>query len=128
MRLNAERGWAALYILGLLGLLLYAAWQLAFRQPVHTGLLTLLPADSASPESETLAAHMLGVVTEELGKMSEKNRSAYVLLKEEDMSAGDAAILLGTTTNVVKQRAHRAYEQLRAALHAAGWREHGDHA
>src|SRR5690606_33030353 len=47
MRLNAERGWAALYILGLLGLLLYAAWQLAFRQPVLTDLLTQLPPDGA---------------------------------------------------------------------------------
>lgn len=88
----------------------------------------LLPADGASPESETLAAHMLSIVSEELGKMSEKNRSAYILLKEENMSARDAAIVLGTTTNVVKQRAHRAYEQLRAALHAAGWGEHGHHA
>jgi predicted exporter len=55
MRLNAERGWAALYILGLLGLLLYAAWQLAFRQPVHTDLLTLLPPDSAQSEVQTRA-------------------------------------------------------------------------
>lgn len=55
MRLNAERGWAALYILGLLGLLLYAAWQLAFRQPVHTDLLTLLPPDGAQSEIQTRA-------------------------------------------------------------------------
>ncbi len=55
MRLNAERGWAALYILGLLGLLLYAAWQLAFRQPVHTDLLTLLPPDGAQSEVQTRA-------------------------------------------------------------------------
>ncbi|AFK64551.1 hypothetical protein TKWG_25030 [Advenella kashmirensis WT001] len=51
--MNAERGWAALYILGLLGLLLYAAWQLAFRQPVHTDLLTLLPPDGAQSEIQT---------------------------------------------------------------------------
>ena len=55
MRLNAERGWAALYILGLLGLLLYAAWQLAFRQPVQTDLLTLLPPDGAQSEIQTRA-------------------------------------------------------------------------
>ncbi|MHC8944995.1 MMPL family transporter [Advenella incenata] len=53
--MNAERGWAALYILGLLGLLLYAAWQLAFRQPVHTDLLTLLPPDGAQSEVQTRA-------------------------------------------------------------------------
>lgn len=55
MRLNAERGWAALYILGLLGLLLYATWQLAFRQPVHTDLLTLLPPDGAQSEVQIRA-------------------------------------------------------------------------
>lgn len=88
----------------------------------------LLPTDATSPESETLAAHMLDIVTDELGKMSEKNRSAYVLLKEENLSVRDAAMLLGTTTDVVKQRAHRAYEQLRAALDAAGWREYGSDA
>ncbi|MGO3123966.1 MAG: MMPL family transporter [Advenella sp.] len=53
--MNAERGWAALYILGLLGLLLYAAWQLAFRQPVHTDLLTLLPPDGAQSEVQARA-------------------------------------------------------------------------
>ena len=88
----------------------------------------LLPADATSPESETLAAHMLDIVAVELGRMSEKNRSAYVLLKEENLSVRDAATLHGTTTDVVKQRAHRAYEQLRAALDAAGWREYGNHA
>ncbi len=55
MRWNAERSWATLYILGLLGLLLYAAWQLAFRQPVHTDLLTLLPSDGAQSEVQTRA-------------------------------------------------------------------------
>ncbi|MGH8841424.1 MAG: MMPL family transporter [Advenella sp.] len=59
MRLNAERGWAALYILGLLGLLLYAAWQLAFRQPVHTDLLTLLPPDGAQSEVQTRAQNTI---------------------------------------------------------------------
>ncbi len=82
-------------------------------------------ADRTSPEDQIAAAHMLDIVTIELRKMSEKNRTAYVLLKEENLSAKEAAMLLGTNTNVVKQRAHRACEQLRAALHAAGWREYG---
>ena len=53
--------------------------------------------------------------------MSEKNRVAYILLREEELSVQEAADVLGTTTAVVKQRAHRAYEQLRAAVGAAGW-------
>jgi len=48
--------------------------------------------------------------------MSEKNRLAYILLKDEGLSAKEAAAILGTTPAVVKQRAHRAYERLRAAL------------
>ncbi len=87
-----------------------------------------LPADNVSPETEVLAEHMLDVMAGELRRMSEKNRSAYVLLKEERLSAKEAATVLGTTPVVVKQRAHRAYEQLRAALSAAGWREHGNEA
>jgi RNA polymerase sigma-70 factor (ECF subfamily) len=86
---------------------------------------TSVPADPTSPEDQITAMHMLETVTLELNKMSEKNRMAYVLLKEEYLSAKEAAALLGTSTEVVKQRAHRAYEQLRAALAAAGWREHG---
>jgi DNA-directed RNA polymerase specialized sigma24 family protein len=38
----------------------------------------------------------------------------------------EAAAVLGTTTAVVRQRAHRAYEHLRVALGAAGWKEHDD--
>ena len=58
--------------------------------------------------------------------MSEKNRAAYVLLKEEGLSAKAAATVLGTTAPVVRQRAHRAYAQLRVALDAAGWKENDD--
>ena len=82
-----------------------------------------VPAGSHGPEAEVRAHHLLAVVTRELGKMSEKLRVAYVLLKEEELSVKEAAAVLGTSTDVVKQRAHRAYEQLRAAMEAAGWRE-----
>lgn len=86
-----------------------------------------LPADERhSPEAAVRARDLRDVVTAELGRMSEKNRVAYVLIKEESLSAREAAAVLGTTTAVVKQRAHRAYEQLRVALGAAGWRQHGN--
>ena len=81
---------------------------------------------ACTPESEVVAEHLLDVVTQELTRMSEKNRVAYILLKEEGLSAKNAAALLGTTSDVVKQRAHRAYEQLRSALQTAGWKEDGD--
>src|SRR5690606_16722739 len=79
-------------------------------------------AIEATPEAEVCAEHLLDVVTLELRRMSEKNRAAYVLLKEEGLSAADAAAVLGTTADAVKQRAHRAYEHLKGALGDAGWR------
>jgi RNA polymerase sigma-70 factor (ECF subfamily) len=82
--------------------------------------------DHHSPEAEARVRDLRAVVTLELGRMSEKNRAAYVLLKEEGLSVKAAAAVLGTTAAVVKQRAHRAYEQLRIALGEAGWKEHGE--
>jgi RNA polymerase sigma-70 factor (ECF subfamily) len=78
--------------------------------------------DRYNPEAEVRALHLEEVVTLELEKMSEKNRAAYVLLREEELSVQEAAEVLGTTPAVVKQRAHRAYEHLRVAIGAAGWR------
>ncbi|WP_437328679.1 RNA polymerase sigma factor [Sorangium sp. So ce381] len=80
-----------------------------------------LPSRDGSPEDDVCTRHMLLVVDREIGRMSEKNRSAYVLLREEGLSVAEAASVLGTTGDVVKQRAHRAYEQIRTALRHAGW-------
>jgi len=82
--------------------------------------------DRSSPEAAVRVRDLLGIMTLELSRMSEKNRVAYVLLKEEGLSVKEAAAVLGTTAPVVRQRAHRAYEQLRSALGAAGWNEN-DH-
>jgi RNA polymerase sigma-70 factor (ECF subfamily) len=86
-----------------------------------------LPIDGGhTPEAEALARDLMAIVTMELSRMSEKNRAAYVLLKEEGLSVKAAADVLGTTATVVRQRAHRAYEQLRAAVGVAGWGERND--
>lgn len=79
-----------------------------------------------TPEAEVAAQHLHDTLASELDRMSEKNRVAYVLLKEEHLSAREAAAVLGTTVEVVKQRAHRAYQSLRSALSTAGWNEHGN--
>lgn len=78
--------------------------------------------DAAStPEAALIADRLLDVVVGELHRMSEKNRWAYVLMREENLSAADAAAVLGTTADAVKQRAHRADQQIKSALSAAGW-------
>ena len=81
--------------------------------------------DRYSPEAAVRARDLRDVLTLELSRMSEKNRVAYVLLKEEGLSVKEAAAVLGTTAAVVRQRAHRAYTQLRTALGAAGWQQRG---
>lgn len=80
----------------------------------------------STPEAEVIADGLLDVVVAELRKMSEKNRSAYVLMREEGLSAADAAAVLGTTVDGVKQRAHRADQHIKSALSDAGWIG-GDH-
>jgi RNA polymerase sigma-70 factor, ECF subfamily len=82
--------------------------------------------DGYRPDFELIARDLREVVKGVLRMMSEKNRVAYILLREEGLSVKEAARVLGTNANVVKQRAHRAYEQLREAISAAGWKEYDD--
>ncbi|MGK4003188.1 RNA polymerase sigma factor [Sorangium sp. So ce1036] len=65
-------------------------------------------AYASCPEAEVGAHEILKIVTLELNKMSELSRTAYLLLKEEGLNVSEAAAVLGTSTDVVKQRAHRA--------------------
>jgi RNA polymerase sigma-70 factor (ECF subfamily) len=83
--------------------------------------LQLQSHSPATPESEVSADHLRDVLAHTLSSVPEKNRAAYALLKEEGLTAKEAAAVLGTTQDAVKQRAHRVYEKLRAALAAAGW-------
>jgi RNA polymerase sigma-70 factor, ECF subfamily len=73
-----------------------------------------------TPEDEVIAADLLDATNAELRSMSEKNRAAFVLMKEEGLTAKDAAAVLGTTSEVVRQRAHRAYLQIREPLVTSG--------
>jgi len=79
--------------------------------------------NAGSPESDLHAETLARIVEQELQRMSEKNRSAYILLKIEGLTAVEAAAVLGTTVDAVKQRASRAYEALREALARAGWKQ-----
>ena len=51
------------------------------------------PAHESTPEAEAMASNLLDVAVAELQHMSEKNRAAYVLLKEEGLSAREAAAM-----------------------------------
>jgi RNA polymerase sigma-70 factor (ECF subfamily) len=76
----------------------------------------------SSPESYACARDIQRVVDRELRRMSEKPRRAYSLLREEEgLSISETAVALGVSCVTAKQRAHRACQQIRAALRAEGW-------
>lgn len=89
MRLNNERRWAAFYVLFLAGLLLYSVWQLAGRQPIHTDLLDLLPAESTQNPVEKKAQDTI---------RQSLNRQIIVLT-----SAADPAIALKAAQRQAQQ-------------------------
>jgi RNA polymerase sigma-70 factor (ECF subfamily) len=69
---------------------------------------------------EVLAAReMLDVVRATLEAMPVPHREAFVLIRFEGLSVGEAAQVLGATEGAVKIRAFRAYEALRAELDRA---------
>jgi RNA polymerase sigma-70 factor (ECF subfamily) len=69
---------------------------------------------------EVLAAReMLDVVRATLEAMPVPHREAFVLIRFEGLSVGEAAQVLGATEGAVKIRAFRAYEALRAVLDRA---------
>lgn len=63
-----------------------------------------------------MAEDQLKLAVSELNRMPETHRVAYILMKEEGLTAKEAAAVLGTTEDSVRQRAHRAYGRIRRAL------------
>jgi RNA polymerase sigma-70 factor (ECF subfamily) len=97
------------------------------RRPEFTGTTedvanaeALQPRSDSTPESQAMAEEVLEKAAVEFDSMSEKNRMAYLLTQEEEVSAREAAAILGTTADVVRQRTHRAQLQLRAAIDKVG--------
>jgi RNA polymerase sigma-70 factor (ECF subfamily) len=78
-------------------------------------------APDGSPETQARAGELMKLVHAELGKMSERNRTAYVLLRYEGLSVQEASSVLGASEDAVKQRAHRADEAIREAVARGGW-------
>lgn len=78
---------------------------------------------SASPEDTLFGVVMQDVVENGLQMLSEALRPAYVLVRLEGMSCAEAAEILGCTVSAVKQRVHRASEELRVTLQSKGWED-----
>ncbi len=77
------------------------------------------PASSRGDEA-LVAREMLDIVQATLDGLPPLQREAFILLRFEALSVGEAALVLGTTQGAVKVRAFRAYEALRAALDRQG--------
>jgi RNA polymerase sigma-70 factor (ECF subfamily) len=73
------------------------------------------PADTRGDEV-LVASETLAIVRDTLERMTPLQREAFVLVRFEGLSIGEAAQVLGATEAAVKIRAFRAYEALRAAL------------
>lgn len=93
------------------------------RRPEHLGdsedvacRNDLHPHENRTPEAASMAEDLLKAAMYELNRMPEPHRVAYILMKEEGLTAKEAAAVLGTTEDSVRQRAHRAYRRIRRAL------------
>ncbi|MEO8799327.1 MAG: RNA polymerase sigma factor [Polyangiaceae bacterium] len=78
------------------------------------GVLTI--ANDPSAESNFYAGQIATRVQAVLATLPESQRTAFELLKLEELSVAEAAEVVGATSAAVKLRAHRAYQALRAAL------------
>ena len=74
----------------------------------------------AIPDDVAMTKELAARAEDELERMPESQREAYMLVRQEGLSVAQAAEVLGTTATAIKLRAHRAYEALRTALADAG--------
>jgi RNA polymerase sigma-70 factor (ECF subfamily) len=84
------------------------------------------PDGEASDEGgdrSLIAKQTLGAVQRALMKVPVRQREAFVLLRFEGLSVGEAAAVLGATQAAVKILVHRAYTAVRAALDENAERE-----
>lgn len=68
------------------------------------------------PEGVAMTKELAVRAEEELNRMPDSHREAYLLVRHEGLSVAEAAEILGTTPTAVKLRTHRAYEALRTVF------------
>jgi RNA polymerase sigma-70 factor, ECF subfamily len=68
------------------------------------------------PDGLVMTKELATLAEEELDRMPEAHREAYLLVRRDGLSMNEAAEVLGTTPTAIKLRAHRAYEALRSAI------------
>src|SRR5688572_22844470 len=109
------------------------AWSAAIARKTHVDLVryrarrpeTALPATQlelrpshgvSSPEAPLLLRELSREVERELASLSDNLRSAYDLVKIRGRSYADASVELGAPIDAIKQRVHRACEEIRTSV------------
>jgi RNA polymerase sigma-70 factor (ECF subfamily) len=91
----------------------------AIRQPVDRR--------SSGPTEDLLRGELEAKVEEAVGALPEKQRTALLLCREEEMSYEDIAKVIGCTLSATKSLIHRARETLKAQLKpylsSGAWKE-----
>ena len=86
------------------------------RQRVTTQLLTLERAAATAAAADELALEREGLVRA-LGRLTDDQREALLLVAWDGLSAVDAAAVLGCSRAAFEVRLHRARKRLRESLH-----------
>jgi RNA polymerase sigma-70 factor (ECF subfamily) len=68
------------------------------------------------PDRWVMTKELAAEAREALDNMPEQHRTAFLLIRRDGLSVGEAAEIVGTTPSAIKLRAYRAYEALRTAL------------
>jgi RNA polymerase sigma-70 factor (ECF subfamily) len=109
------------------------AWSSAIARKTHVDLVryrarrpeTALPANllelqppsgALSPEAPLLQRDLEREIERKLGLLSDNLRVAYDLVKIRGQSYADASVTLGAPIDAIKQRVHRASEEIRAGV------------
>lgn len=109
------------------------AWSAAIARKTHVDLVryrarrpeTVLPShlldlsppsEALSPEAPLLQRDLEREIERKLGLLSDTLRVAYDLVKVRGQSYADASATLGAPIDAIKQRVHRATEELRAGV------------
>ena len=74
------------------------------------------PSGAPHPDAEVSALQLADRVRDELMRLPESQRTAFLMIRAEGLSTAEAASVLGTTVSGVKLRVFRASETLRARL------------
>lgn len=89
-------------------------------EPEVSALEARAEIGAAAPDDVVATQQLAQRLAQELARLSEPQRTAWSLVRDEGLSMAQAAEVLGTSIGAVKLRAHRAYEALRTVLGEPG--------